>query len=122
MLARMTTATEALGTWATAAPRTLAELEQQALVAAQGLGNALLTGVCELLAATKVVPEPAPPPPVYLRPPGDGEAPATRAGDDPAWADCPHAGVLLLSALPPGARTPGSPIGLPCGQHQCGAR
>ena len=52
MLARMTATTEALHTWATAAPRTLAEVEQQALVAAQGLGNALLTGVCEVLAAT----------------------------------------------------------------------
>lgn len=63
MLARMTAATEALHTWAIAAPRTLAELEQQALVAAQGLGNALLTGVCEVLAATTAVPAAVPPQP-----------------------------------------------------------
>ena len=63
MLARMTAATEALHTWAIAAPRTLAEVEQQALVAAQGLGNALLTGVCEVLAATTAVPAAALPQP-----------------------------------------------------------
>lgn len=54
MLARMAATTETLSTWAAAAPRTLAELEQQALVAAQGLGNALLTGLCEELAASSV--------------------------------------------------------------------
>ena len=53
MVARMTATAAALSAWATAAPRTLAELEQQALVAAQGLGNALLTGVCAVLAATR---------------------------------------------------------------------
>jgi hypothetical protein len=46
MVAQMTAATEELSAWAAAAPRTLAELEQQALAAARGLGNALLAGVC----------------------------------------------------------------------------
>jgi hypothetical protein len=63
MVARMTTTAEALRAWASAAPRTLAEVEQQALVAAQGLGNALLAGVCEVLAATTAEPEVARPHP-----------------------------------------------------------
>jgi hypothetical protein len=63
MLARTTATTEALSAWAAAAPRTLTELEQQALVAAQGLGNALLTGMCEVLAAATVAPESARPRP-----------------------------------------------------------
>jgi len=54
MVAQMAATAAALSAWATAAPRTLAEVEQQALVAAQGLGNALLAGVCEVLAATPV--------------------------------------------------------------------
>ena len=41
MLARMAAETEALSTWATAAPRTLADLEQRALVAAQGRAKEL---------------------------------------------------------------------------------
>lgn len=52
MVARVAATTVELSAWATAAPRTLAELEQQALVAAQGLGNALLAGLCAGLAAT----------------------------------------------------------------------
>ena len=35
-------------------------------------------------------------PPVCLRPPRDGHAPAPRAGDDPAGADCHHPGLLFL--------------------------
>ena len=61
MVARMTATTEALSAWATAAPRTLAEIEQHALVAAQELGNALLAGVCGLLAASATPPAAAPP-------------------------------------------------------------
>lgn len=57
MLARMAATTEGLSAWATAAPRTRAELEQQALAAAQGLGNALPTGLCGVRAATGAAPE-----------------------------------------------------------------
>jgi len=63
MVARMTAATEEVSVWATAAPRTLAEVEQHTLAVAQGLGNALLTGVCAVLAATTTAaasPRPAP--------------------------------------------------------------
>jgi len=59
MAERMAAVAAELGGWASAAPRTLAEAEQRALAAAQGLGNALLAGVCGLLAAPP--PEPARP-------------------------------------------------------------
>lgn len=48
---QMAAVAQGLSHWATAAPRTLAEVERQALTAAQELGNALLTGVCAVLAA-----------------------------------------------------------------------
>ncbi len=57
MVARMAATAEELRAWATAAPRTLAEMEQQALVAAQGLGNALLMGMCGVSGATGAEPE-----------------------------------------------------------------
>ncbi len=60
MVAQMTATAAALQAWAIAAPRTLAEVEQQTVVAAQGLGNALLAGVCEVLAATTVGTTPPP--------------------------------------------------------------
>ena len=56
MVAQMTATAEALQAWGTAAPRTLAEAEQQTVVVTQALGNALLAGVCGVLAATTVVP------------------------------------------------------------------
>src|SRR6478735_2642549 len=56
MVAQMAATASALQAWATAAPRTLAEVEQQTVVVAQGLGNALLAGVCGVLAATTAVP------------------------------------------------------------------
>ncbi len=46
-----------LSRWAGAGPRTLAEVEQRAMVAAQELGNALLAGVCGVLAAAPAAPE-----------------------------------------------------------------
>jgi len=60
MVARMTATTTALCAWATDAPRTLAEVEQQTLAATRGLGNALLAGVCAVLAEA-VAPASAPP-------------------------------------------------------------
>jgi len=57
MAAQMATVAQELSRWAGAAPRTLAEVERRALVAAQELGNALLGGVCGMLAAPLVEPE-----------------------------------------------------------------
>ncbi len=57
MAAQMAVVAAELGHWARAAPRTLEEVERQALAAAQGLGHALLAGVCEILAAPPAAPE-----------------------------------------------------------------
>ncbi len=57
MAEQMATIAAELSGWALAAPRTLAEVEQRALTAARELGNALLAGVCGVLAAPSPEPE-----------------------------------------------------------------
>ncbi len=115
MVARMTATTAELRAWATAAPRTLAELEQQALVAAQGLGNALLAGLCAGLAAT----------PAERGHPCACGHPARYCRQRPAQVTTPLgpiaiARLLHLHPLRPRARAAGSAAGLPRGQHQRG--
>ncbi len=56
MAEQMAAVAAELSRWASAEPRTLAEVEQRAVAAAQELGNALLAGVCGVLAAAPAAP------------------------------------------------------------------
>lgn len=57
LTARMAAVAAELSRWASVGPCTLAEAEQRAMAAAQELGNALLAGVCGVLAAAPAAPE-----------------------------------------------------------------
>ena len=51
MAARMADLARQLSHWAAAAPRTLAQMEERAMVIAKDLGTALVGGVCQLAAS-----------------------------------------------------------------------